>query len=77
MADNPTIKLTVDLDPMALAGAIVESTATEDQVFELIKEIDRHMVDWEFTERLRDYFVKEIEKLEAIDKARQERKANA
>lgn len=33
----------------------------DDKIFALIKELDRAMEDYNFTERVRDYFVQEME----------------
>jgi len=41
--------------------------SNEDEVFNLILRIDLHMADIGFTERIRDYFVAEMEKENSYD----------
>ena len=41
--------------------------ATEDELFDFIKSLDLRVGDYNFTNRLKNYFVSEIQKEDAID----------
>jgi hypothetical protein len=57
-AKKLTIHSEIDLDD--LVEEIV--TLDDESIFNLIKTIDLQVADYDFTKKLRDYFVKEIEK---------------
>jgi hypothetical protein len=57
-AKKLTIHSEIDLDD--LVGEIV--TLGDEQIFDLIKAIDWQVADYDFTKKLRDYLVKEMEK---------------
>jgi hypothetical protein len=58
----PAKKLTIhsEIDLGDLVGEIV--TLGDEQIFDLIKAIDSQVADYDFTKKLRDYLVKEMEK---------------
>lgn len=52
--------ITLDLDMGDFVSELVAKTP-RDELLDLIKQIDREVSEYEFTEELRDYFVKEMD----------------
>ena len=52
--------ITLDLDMADFVSELVAKTP-RDELLDLIKQIDREVSEYEFTEELRDYFVKEMD----------------
>ena len=57
-AKKLSIRTDINLDD--LVEEIV--TLNDESIFDLIKSIDSQVADYDFTKKLRDYFVKEIKK---------------
>ena len=57
------MKITVDIELDNLVGAIVQNW-DKDQIFEYIRRLDLWVAEYDFTKRLKDHFVAEMEKEE-------------
>lgn len=55
------IKLTVELPNLDIADSLIDWLSRE-ELLSFVKDLDRLVCECEFTESLRDYFVKEVEK---------------
>lgn len=50
----------IEFSPNALAWAVTQGEATNEEIFELIKELDRLAQDWDFTIQLARFFCKQV-----------------
>ena len=55
------VSIYLDIDIRELVQNITTSL-TREELFDFIKEIDATIAEYDFTEKLRDYFVSEMEK---------------
>lgn len=62
---SKTVPATINIDLCQLINELSE--LDEEVVFEFITQLEVAMLDWEFTEKLRDYFVEECKKLKYDD----------
>ena len=58
------IHSTIDLDDLVEDIGILD----DETIFEFIKSIDLHIAEYNFTKKLRDYFVEEIKKEDKAQK---------
>ena len=56
-----TITTVEKLSPEELAGIICENCRDQDTIFELIKALEEQIADFDFLERLNNYFSKEYD----------------
>jgi hypothetical protein len=61
-------RLYVEVSYADITDEIIQQM-TYEQLLKLVKEIDKAVADYGFTRKLRDYFVKEMEKEDADDRA--------
>ena len=58
--------IAINLDSKQLVNNLLMDSSRED-AFEIIKEIDDSIAEYDFTERLRDHFTRVIEKEDAAE----------
>lgn len=63
-AKKLSIHANIDLDDLVEEIIVLD----DESIFELIKSIDLQVADYDFTKKLRDYFVKEMKKEDEANK---------